>query len=124
LVYNDWREKILHRDHAMTVNVEDPAVAYAEVFADLRPAELPAVRARAGALFDLLPGPAAQGASPGAEAATGRRPTVSLVISVWNRREDLRENLAAIGRQTVAPDQVVVVDNASTDGTPDMVRAE
>jgi GT2 family glycosyltransferase len=52
------------------------------------------------------------------------RPTVSLVISVWNRRDDLRENLAAIRQQTVAPDQVVVVDNDSTDGTPEMVIAE
>ena len=35
------------------------------------------------------------------------RPTVSLVISVWNRKDDLRENLAAIMRQTVAADQVM-----------------
>lgn len=52
------------------------------------------------------------------------RPTVSLVISVWNRRDDLRENLAAIRKQTVPADQVVVVDNCSHDGTPQMVRAE
>ena len=37
--------------------------------------------------------------------------TVSLVISVWNRKDDLRENLAAIRAQSVTPDQVVVVDN-------------
>jgi GT2 family glycosyltransferase len=47
-----------------------------------------------------------------------------LVISVWNRRDDLRENLAAIRKQTVPADQVVVVDNCSHDGTPEMVRAE
>lgn len=52
------------------------------------------------------------------------RPTVSLVISVWNRRDDLRENLAAIQKQTVPADQVIVVDNCSHDGTPEMVRAE
>ncbi len=51
-------------------------------------------------------------------------PTVSLVISVWNRKDDLRENLAAIRAQTTAPDQVVVVDNDSSDGTPEMVIAE
>ncbi len=28
----------------MTVNIEDPSIQYAEVFADLRPAELPQVR--------------------------------------------------------------------------------
>ena len=52
------------------------------------------------------------------------QPTVSLVISVWNRKDDLRENLQAIARQTVPADQIVVVDNASTDGTPEMVLAE
>jgi GT2 family glycosyltransferase len=50
--------------------------------------------------------------------------TVSLVISVWNRRDDLRENLQSIQRQTRPADEVVVVDNCSTDGTPEMVRAE
>ena len=56
--------------------------------------------------------------------AAAAKPTVSLVISVWNRRDDLRENLAAIRAQTVAPDQVIVVDNDSSDGTPEMVIAE
>ncbi|MBK8974696.1 MAG: glycosyltransferase family 2 protein [Planctomycetes bacterium] len=51
-------------------------------------------------------------------------PTVSLVISVWNRKDDLRENLYAITRQTVPPQQIVVVDNDSHDGTPEMVLAE
>ncbi len=46
---------------------------------------------------------------------------VSLVISVWNRAHDLRDNLVAIRRQTVPPLEVIVVDNASTDGTPEMV---
>jgi len=52
------------------------------------------------------------------------KPTVSLVISVWNRKDDLRENLAAIREQTVPADQVIVVDNDSSDGTPEMVIAE
>jgi GT2 family glycosyltransferase len=51
-------------------------------------------------------------------------PTVSLVVSVWNRREDLRDNLRAIAAQTRAPDEIIVVDNCSRDGTPEMVRAE
>lgn len=42
LVYNDWRRKILGRDHAATVNVEDPTVQHAELFCDLRPQELAA----------------------------------------------------------------------------------
>ncbi len=52
------------------------------------------------------------------------RPTVSLVISVWNRVADLRDNLRAIDAQTVRADEVIVVDNASHDGTPEMVVAE
>ena len=49
---------------------------------------------------------------------------VSLVISVWNRVDDLRENLRSIDAQTVQADQVIVVDNDSSDGTPEMVLAE
>jgi hypothetical protein len=55
-------------------------------------------------------------------ASAGAR--VSLVISVWNRQADLRDNLRAIAAQTVPPGEVIVVDNCSTDGTAEMVRAE
>lgn len=58
------------------------------------------------------------------EAASGERSDVSLVISVWNRREDLRENLEAIAGQTIPPKEVIVVDNDSEDGTPEMVQRE
>ncbi len=54
LAYSDWREKILHRDHATTVNVEDPAIQHAEVFADLRPDELREVRDLATRLYRRL----------------------------------------------------------------------
>ncbi|MBK8974697.1 MAG: PIG-L family deacetylase [Planctomycetes bacterium] len=54
LVDNDWRAKIRGRDHAATVNVEDPAVQHAELFADLRPAELADVRELAERLFCRL----------------------------------------------------------------------
>jgi GT2 family glycosyltransferase len=52
------------------------------------------------------------------------RPTVSLVICVWNRKDDLRDNLRACLAQTIAADEIIVVDNCSKDGTPEMVRAE
>ena len=42
LTYNDWRSKILGRDHAATVNVEHPSVQHAELFCDLKPGELQA----------------------------------------------------------------------------------
>jgi hypothetical protein len=44
------------------------------------------------------------------------------VVVAYNRRELLLEVLQALAHQTLAPDVVVVVDNASTDGTSDAVR--
>lgn len=52
------------------------------------------------------------------------RPTVSLVICVWNRKDDLRDNLRACLAQTIPADEIIVVDNCSTDGTTEMVRTE
>ncbi len=42
----------------------------------------------------------------------------------YNRRAILRECLAALAEQTRAPERVLVVDNAGTDGTAQMVRDE
>jgi GT2 family glycosyltransferase len=50
--------------------------------------------------------------------------TVCAVVVTYNRKELLRECLEAVTSQSRAPDTVLVVDNASTDGTPDMVRSE
>lgn len=57
-------------------------------------------------------------------AMPGAAPTVSAVISSWNKRDDLRENLDALRKQTRLPDEIVLVDNRSTDGSIEMVRAE
>jgi glycosyltransferase involved in cell wall biosynthesis len=46
---------------------------------------------------------------------------VAVVVS-HNRRELLTECLTALGAQTRRPDAVVVVDNASSDGSADLVR--
>jgi GT2 family glycosyltransferase len=43
------------------------------------------------------------------------------VVVTWNRRDLLEESLDAIAKQTLQPQQVVVVDNASTDGTADLL---
>ena len=48
--------------------------------------------------------------------------TVCAVVVTYNRVELLRECLEAVTGQTRAPDAVLVVDNASTDGTREMVR--
>jgi len=47
---------------------------------------------------------------------------VAAVVVTCNRREVLAATLRAIPAQTRAPDRVYVVDNASGDGTPDLLR--
>ncbi len=51
-------------------------------------------------------------------------PTVCAVVVTYNRKALLRQCLAALREQTRRPDRVLVVDNASTDGTREMVRDE
>lgn len=47
---------------------------------------------------------------------------VSIVIPVHNGRELLETLLVSIASQTAAPLEIIVVDNASTDGAPDAAR--
>lgn len=49
---------------------------------------------------------------------------VSIVIVSWNTREILRDCLTSISQQTHASHEVIVVDNASTDGTQGMLKEE
>ncbi len=49
---------------------------------------------------------------------------VSIVIVNWNVRDLLRRCLHSITQYPVSSIEVIVVDNASTDGSVDMVRAE
>ena len=56
LAYIDFAAFSHHRDVAATVNVGDPSIEHAELFADLRPAQLPRVRDLADALYRLLQG--------------------------------------------------------------------
>jgi len=50
-------------------------------------------------------------------------PSVVAVVVTWNRRELLQESLAAVRGQTHAPSAVVVVDNASDDGTTELLAS-
>jgi GT2 family glycosyltransferase len=52
------------------------------------------------------------------------RPEVSAVIPNWNRKEDLREALLAIKAQTYRVEEIIVVDNNSSDGAPEMIEEE
>ena len=49
-------------------------------------------------------------------------PRVTAVVVTYNRRDLLLESLAAVHGQGRAPDAVIVVDNASEDGTAEAVR--
>ena len=71
--------------------------------------------------------------SPPAAAARSRvlgfdvsDPTVSVIIPTHNRRNGLRRTLGALARQTLPPEtyEVIVVDDGSTDGTPDLINEQ
>lgn len=46
---------------------------------------------------------------------------VSIIIVSWNTREILRNCLTSVAHQTRSSHEIIVVDNASTDGTQDML---
>jgi GT2 family glycosyltransferase len=49
---------------------------------------------------------------------------ISTVVVNWNRRELLRKCLASLMAQNGAKLEIIVVDNGSTDGSPEYVEAE
>jgi GT2 family glycosyltransferase len=51
-------------------------------------------------------------------------PAISVLIPNWNGLEWLGSCLESIDAQTVAPDQVIVADNGSRDGSLEYLRAE
>lgn len=51
-----------------------------------------------------------------------REPTVAAVLVTWNRRELLMGCIAGLRAQTRPVDAIVIVDNASTDGTWDALQ--
>lgn len=51
-------------------------------------------------------------------------PAVSVIVVSWNTRDLLRVCLASVRDHLGMPAETVVVDNASTDGSPEMVSAE
>jgi glycosyltransferase involved in cell wall biosynthesis len=50
-------------------------------------------------------------------------PTVSVVIPAWNRASWIAETLDSVARQSRPPDEVIVVDDGSTDGTAAIAAA-
>jgi GT2 family glycosyltransferase len=51
-------------------------------------------------------------------------PSVSVIIVNWNQKLLLMSCLRSIGKQSYGDHEVLVVDNGSTDGSPNMVRRE
>ena len=52
------------------------------------------------------------------------KPDISIVIVNWNARDFLRDCLCSITDETSRPHQTIVVDNASNDGSVDLIRRE
>lgn len=54
--------------------------------------------------------------------AHSSKSSISVVIVNWNSADDLLGCLASLEQQTLAPQQIIVVDNGSTDGSAERVR--
>ena len=48
--------------------------------------------------------------------------TIAAVVPVWNGREALERLLDSLEAQTLPASELVIVDNGSTDGAPEMAR--
>lgn len=62
--------------------------------------------------------------NPPTQTAAAIAPDVSVIVVNWNTRDLLRNCLRSIITQTTVPHEIIVVDNASRDGSAEMVRAE
>lgn len=49
---------------------------------------------------------------------------ITVVIVNWNGRRYINQVLEALHCQTLAPDRIVVIDNASTDGSPELISSQ
>lgn len=56
--------------------------------------------------------------------AEGYCKTIAAVVVTFNRKELLRECLEALKAQTRSPDEIIVIDNASTDSTNNMMLVD
>ncbi|MFQ6117418.1 MAG: glycosyltransferase, partial [Candidatus Bipolaricaulia bacterium] len=52
------------------------------------------------------------------------QPLVSVIIVVHNNLQDLRDCISSILRADYPRIEIIAVDNASTDGSPDLIRRE
>ncbi len=111
IAYVDLVAKGTAVDISRTVNVADASIAYTEGYVQLWSDELAAHERELEPLLVRL-----LGAEPSSAEALGL-PSASAVISTWNKCEVVCENLRSIRAQSLPFAEVIVVDNASTDGT-------
>ncbi|TAJ07898.1 MAG: glycosyltransferase [Planctomycetota bacterium] len=131
LAYHDLVGKTKAVDRGRIVNCEDPKVENAEGFAEIAAEQLAAYEGAVGDLLDAL-----WGAGAAVRAGAGRMSAESsaaasdpawaatAVICTWNKKDVLRANLLSLRRQRRPFAAIVVVDNASSDGTGEMIGAE
>ncbi len=130
--------RMLHERGDLTRYAEPLQVAYRDVLDDCPP-DPPGLAARARAALAALPAqerrpPATRLFHPGRPGGTPRSgfgppaavapqaPAVSVIIPVHNRPEALRRAMDSVLSQDFADLELIVVDDASDDETPDMVR--
>ena len=118
--YHDIVKKSEAFDRAYTMNIDDEAVQAAEGFVDLSSRHL---RPFGVLVSMMLESQVEQAATAQHDAAAGL-PTTTAVISTWNKADDVRENLMGLRAQVRPFTQVIVVDNASSDGTGEMIARE
>lgn len=63
-------------------------------------------------------------AEPRAKEATGRSPGISVAVTNYNGEDYLEECLEAVRAQTLSPAEVLVVDNASTDSSRELLQRQ
>src|SRR5688500_15116316 len=61
--------------------------------------------------------------SGGVRAVGGAQRRLSVIIPAYNESATLGDTIRSLRSQTVAPDEIIVVDDCSTDGTGDIARA-
>lgn len=120
LAYHDLVGKTQAVDRSHTVNIEDGRVLNAEGFAALTSRATGDYEGGVARLLDALYG-AGHGLEP-RRAPPGSEATA--VICTWNKRDVLRANLDSLRAQTQPFASIVVVDNASTDGTGELLARE
>lgn len=72
---------------------------------------------------DTLPDQRRGAAETNPSVSAARRPTVTVVIPAHNEEATIAETIQSIQRQSRPPDRILVVDDASTDGTGAIARA-